>query len=305
MTTLRDADVIADYARGAREIYVEWQDKMPAHNQGAVAQLIRTAVRSSAMPDIEFNFKTFSDGSGGALNSGSWMLDINRGYTDKHALEEYLFKWLCGILYHESRHAEQYFYCAQAVFAGDANLTVALSGSGTNAQQIGRAMNLPDKVANAAENTRSYRLLSQAEKNTVLSWFNSVWGTQAGHRAQVYTMPNLFTPGSPGNTAYINLPEEVDAYATQAEVEAAVGQELAARVQRAVQQRQDFGATKSAVAAKLVLAPPGGAKPAAAAKPAIATPAAVTPVVQPAVQQAAPGKGMLKSLQGLFGRKKH
>jgi hypothetical protein len=301
MTTLRDADVIANFARGAREIYVNWQDKLPSHNQAAVAQLIRSAVRSTTTPALEFNFKTFNDGSGGALNPTSWVLEINNTYTDKHDLEEYLFTWLCGILYHEARHAEQYYYCAQAVFAGDATLGVPLSGAGSRLQQVGLAMNLPNKVVRAAENTRSYKMLGQSEKTTVLGWFNSVWGTQKGHRSYVYTMSDLFTPGTRGNVAYINLPEEVDAYATQAAVEAAVTSELQNLVQVAIPQREAFTATKGSVASQLQLRLPGQPTP---AQPVQAQPMApsVTPPI-PTPMKAKTRKGLLSSLQGLLGKK--
>ncbi|OOG42705.1 hypothetical protein [Rhodanobacter sp. C05] len=264
MGTLSDAEIIADFAKGARPIYENWQKNTPIANQNAIVNLLRAAVRNTPITSYSYSFKDFANGSGGQLTSEHWRLEINRAYTNQHALPAYLFQWLCGILYHEARHGEQWFCCAQGIHEGDLVLTTPLSGTGTKSQQIAAAMgNMPANVVTDAENTGSYRLKSGAEKTTIAAWFNSVWGTQAGHRNTVYGMGDLFTPGSAGNLAYTSLPEEVDAYAIQAAVEAAVGAEINTVVQIVVADKAPVATLKTQV----VSAPPAVTGP----KPVIAT----------------------------------
>jgi hypothetical protein len=303
MGTLSDQDTIDSFAAGAKEIYLHWQENTPVANQAAIINLLRAAVRTTTVRPFAYTFRDFSNGSGGQLSSASWTLEINRAYTNQHALPEYLFKWLCGILYHEARHGEQYFCCAQGVHNGDLTLPVALSGTGSTSQQIGAAMNISDKAVTDAENIGSYRLKSQAEKTTIKAWFNSVWGTQRGHRSTVYTMPDLFTTGTPGNIAYTSLPEEVDAYAVQASVEAAIDLAITGLTQIVVAPKTVVSATtKSAISASLgapkPVLPKVAVLPSAPAK--VVTPVGMpTPTaIQPKVK-----KGLLASLAGLFSKK--
>lgn len=305
MGTLSDPEIIADFAKGAKGIYENWQKNTPVANQNAIINLLRAAVRNTPMTPYSYTFRDFANGSGGQLTSQHWMLEINRTYTNQHALPAYLFKWLCGILYHEARHGEQWFCCAQAIHEGD--LTIApLSGVGTMNQQIAAAMQMPANVIADAENTGSYRLKTGPEKTTIAAWFNSVWGTQAGHRNMVYGMGDLFTPGTAGNLAYTSLPEELDAYAVQAAVEAAVDAEINAVVQVLVDDKAPVATLKTQVMA----GPPvvSGPKPVVAtnavhnvgslrskfsAAPVLPPPDAVKPVVS---------RNTVASLASLFSK---
>jgi hypothetical protein len=255
MGTLSDQDTIDSFAAGAKEVYKHWQQNTAIANENAIVNLLRAAVRNTTVHPLSYSFRDFSNGSGGQLTSQGWILEINRAYTNEHALPVYLFKWLCGILYHEARHAEQYFCCAQGVHEGDLVLPTPLSGVGTMSQQIGAAMGISDNAVTAAENVGSYRLKSQGEKNTIRAWFDSVWGAQRGHRSTVYTMPNLFTLGSAGNIAYTSLPEEVDAYAVQAAVETAVDNAIAGVTQIVVADSAPVSTLKTAVTSVPVSGP--------------------------------------------------
>lgn len=305
MGTLSDQDTIDTFAAGAKEVYKHWQENTPVANQNAIINLLRTAVRNTTVMPFSYSFRDFSNGSGGQLTSGSWTLEINRAYTNQHALPAYLFKWLCGILYHEARHGEQYFCCAQGVHAGDLTLPVALSGTGTKSQQIGAAMGISDKAVTDAENLGSYRMKSPSEKATIAAWFNSVWGLQRGHRSTVYTMPDLFSPGSAGNIAYTSLPEEVDAYAIQAAIETAVDTAIAGVTQIVVAEKQSVVALKTAVTSLPVVS---GAKPAVHTQVGTRVSdlaskfTAPTGTPQPAALQAPLRKGTVSALAGLFAK---
>ena len=256
MGTLSDQDIIDGFAGGAKEVYKHWQQNTAIANENAIVNLLRAAIRNTPVPSLSYSFKDFNNGSGGQLNSAHWILEINRSYTNQHALPVYLFKWLCGILYHEARHAEQYFCCVQGVHLGDLVLPTALSGSGTKSQQIGTAMDISDKVVTAAESIGSYRLKSQGEKNSIRAWFDSVWGAQRGHRSNVYKMSHLFDVGSAGNIAYTSLPEEVDAYAVQASVETAIDSAIAGVTQIVVPDSASIATLVSTVTAPQVIGTP-------------------------------------------------
>jgi hypothetical protein len=75
---------------------------------------------------------------------------------------------------------------------------------------------------------------SVAFRTLVRGWFDSVYGGQRGHRASVLGQPNIMVTGSADHHAYVNLPEEVDAYATQYALEAILDPLLTATTQTAV-----------------------------------------------------------------------
>ncbi len=149
-------------------------------------------------PDAEFDFQTWTVKVGAG--------DPNNPPTDADAAE------VANSVYHESRHAEQWFRIARKRAGDDKTLT---------ADQLAAAMFIPKHIAEAAikrplkkqtkvskalhskkHNRRQAKKLTEAD-----SWDQSVYGTGAQHRNAVL-----------GDTTnrydeYRALPEEVDAWA--------------------------------------------------------------------------------------------
>lgn len=316
MGSLNDQSIVDDFAKQAKEVYVNWQRNPPTVNQGAIKQILRWAVRNTLVPEFNYVFRNFTNGSGGQLDSNSWTLEINRVYTDRHDLPAYLFKWLCGILYHEARHGEQYFCCAQAVHEGDVQFTTPLPANPKSSEISAKFVNIPPNIVERARNVSSYRLKSAPEKKIIKKWFKSIWGAQAGHRAAVYAMPDLFAVGSAGNVAYTSLPEEVDAYAVQAQIEAAVDLQIQGAVQIAIAPKQDPATLKLQIASEMARSAPAPATRIAPTRAVVigrsaaavpATTATTVPAVGPTLPPASAVQstirtGTVASLAALFGR---
>lgn len=233
MTTLNNVEVMTTFARGCVSVYENWQAETPAFHERRVQDLLSAACRSASLPDFSFAFVDLGNG-GGELDQNAWRLRINSQHTNSHVLPQYLFKWLCGILYHEARHGEQWVRCAQGVLAGD---FVIPGAPNTQVATVATWMRLPNAVVLHAHATQArYDALKNSQP--VRSWFDSVWGAQRGHRGTVLGRPNIMVSGTADNHAYINLPEEVDAYATQYAMEAILDPLLTATAQRQVEDKR-------------------------------------------------------------------
>lgn len=130
-------------------------------------------------------------------------------------------RWLAYTVYHEARHAEQYFRIARK-----------LAGEGEDATQIAASTYMPLDIAQLAvkrplkEQSKTSKFFHSKKYNERQSkklgdanaWHRSIYGVDSGARTAILTSPNM-TPGTDVYNQYLNLPEEVDAYTTQGKVE--------------------------------------------------------------------------------------
>jgi hypothetical protein len=141
-----------------------------------------------------------------SFRSSTWDMQL---VGDMSRTDDAYVDWLVDVVYHESRHAEQNFRMARVK-----------AGEGKTATEIAADLFMPADVAAAAVkrplkaqsktskffhskdyNERHAKKLSEADE-----WYQSIYGTGAGHRNSVYADINNRMP------EYEALPEEADAY---------------------------------------------------------------------------------------------
>lgn len=231
--TMNDVQVMMTYAQSCVEIYRDWQTMGAAERRSQIQNSIRRVTASVTVPEFAFFFKAMSWERGGELNAQNWRLDINTAVSDSHNVTVADFIWFCSNLYHEARHGEQWYRCAQGVLAGDFRNDY-LDGTNVDPVHVSRQMYIPLNVIQHAEARGKQTWRQYKEQLPVRRWFFSVWGNGRVYRAQILANPHVLTPGNAWNDSYLALPEEVDAYATQHAVEALLAPMLTTVVQKEV-----------------------------------------------------------------------
>jgi hypothetical protein len=251
LPTMTDAMIEQAFADGCVDIYRDWQVLGPADRRSRVQELIRAVVRAISLPDVGFSWVDGAriSGQGGQLDAQNWVLKINKSVSERHNVTVADMQWFAGVLYHEMRHGEQWFRCAQGVVAQDLvlpTLQAWMAAGGKLTPTIAsQHMHMPAAVLEAAEARGKPSYTQHSASLPIQGWFDSIWGANRAHRGTVLAHPNIMTVGSPAHLAYISLPEEVDAYATQHAVEALIGTALAGVVQRQVAQSDSVASLAS------------------------------------------------------------
>jgi len=172
-----------------------------------------------------------------AFDKGPWNVDVLNALLTKPQLTEAEFKDVVDCVYHEARHAEQFWMMARMK-----------AGEGMGAGEIVKTLKVPQEVAESAVAKALPR--GSAEAEAAAKWHESIFGAGRAHRQTVYAemdkaektlkdvtkhLEELMDAGAPRklqdlalhevqaadeafrgwDEAYRMLPEEVDAYAVQ------------------------------------------------------------------------------------------
>ncbi|NUO83917.1 PAAR domain-containing protein [candidate division KSB1 bacterium] len=192
----------AAFCRRFKALMKNWNSLTPAERQQKLQELINRPLKKSGLPPVSVNSATLSANTYGQFDFQSWSLEINKTFLNG-PLNAADSKELANTVYHEARHAEQWYAIAQRQAAAKPAPT---------ANQMSRSMsNLPVSVA------------QQALKNPLPAdsprgvfgdtMHRSIYGSRATYRSEV--LNNISTRYN----EYKTLPEESDAW----DVESAVG----------------------------------------------------------------------------------
>jgi hypothetical protein len=168
----------------------------PEHRATVMLEHVNVQLAALGIPPLGWRFSS-ARGDGAALIFWEWVIELgDHDYTmdiaDSADVEQQAYQ--IKVVYHEARHAEQWFQIARA-----------RAGLGETPDQIATSLQLPPHVAEVAalfpmtpQDGRYY----QAEE-----WYESVYGTGRPHRHEVLThQPERYAE-------YRALPEEKDAWA--------------------------------------------------------------------------------------------
>lgn len=124
--SLQFDSVLTSFVDDCAHIWATWlQDGLPgsaASRKQRRERRFKTAVGRMTVfmvrPSVEF----VTSGVWGAFNWTRWRLRINQCYTGQDAIRYKDFVELCSTVYHETRHAEQFYRIAQGLAAGNLRL---------------------------------------------------------------------------------------------------------------------------------------------------------------------------------------
>lgn len=123
--SLQFDSVLSSFVDDCAHIWTTWLQDGPgsaASRKQRRERRFKTAVGRMTVfmvrPSVEFA----TSGGWGAFNWTRWRLRINQCYTGQDAIRYKDFVELCSTVYHETRHAEQFYRIAQGLAAGNLRL---------------------------------------------------------------------------------------------------------------------------------------------------------------------------------------
>jgi hypothetical protein len=171
---LADEERLDSYVEGAKEVESKWAEYPDADARiKALTDLVNQRLVSSGVPACKVVIKNLP-GLLGQFDFETWSLEIGRPAFAKDTVSSEEAADAADTVYHEARHAEQWFRMAQY-----------LAGQGKTAAQIATKMGIPPEQAAAA--VAAPLTKGSMEYLIADGWFQSVYGTDAAKRNRVLT----------------------------------------------------------------------------------------------------------------------
>jgi hypothetical protein len=195
MTGIQEPGNIEQYVRNA------WGDAnscmSPNDRAEAVLADVNVALQNEGIPAVGWIFNA-AHGTGAVFAFREWQMELGEepysmDVADNATPDQQA--WQISAVFHEARHAEQWFRMARERI-----------GLGATPDQAAQVMGIPDWVAQWA--AQDPILQCDASQYEAEEWYHSVYGDGAAHRNE--TLSDV-----QGNySEYRSLPEESDAWAT-------------------------------------------------------------------------------------------
>lgn len=195
MTGIHDPSNITEYVKDA------WGDAnscmSPDDRARAVVADVNEQLGAVGVPQVGWRFNS-AHGNGAVFAFSSWEMELGEqpysmDVADNATPDQQA--WQVSSVYHEARHAEQWFRMARERV-----------GLGATVEQVVTVTGMPDWVVQwAAANPITQCDASQYEAE---QWYDSVYGAGAAHREHTLSDTDA------NYDAYRQLPEEHDAWAT-------------------------------------------------------------------------------------------
>jgi hypothetical protein len=163
------------FTAAAKTIKDDW-DKLATGKKRATAlgEVGVAELEKAGVPATKIRVKNMFDA--GQFDFESWSLDLGKKGFEKATMTDAEINDAADTVFHESRHAEQWFRMAQL-----------MASKGKSATQIKKKMSIPLKVAQAAVD--SPLKSDSPQKAGAESWYESVYGAKSPHREK--TLANL------------------------------------------------------------------------------------------------------------------
>lgn len=180
---MADATKAKTFADGFKKLQKDWKGLTPDQRQAKIRELANGATPGT-VPDVGLHPKRMS--SAGQLDFPNWNLDINETDLKKNNLSDKEAKELADTVYHETRHAEQWYLMAQKRAA-----------EGKTADEIKDELDIPKSVAEAA--VKDPLKKGDPRQSCADALYDSVYGSKAAARNK--TLTDLGTLGEANSRA--------------------------------------------------------------------------------------------------------
>lgn len=195
MTGIQEPGNIEQYVR---EVWGEANSCMnPNDRAAAVVAHVNEQLQTAGVPAVGWRFNA-AHGTGAVFAFRDWHMELGESpysmdVADNATPDQQA--WQVSAVYHEARHAEQWFRMARERI-----------GLGATAEQVAHVTGIPVEIAQwAAQSPITQCDASQYEAE---EWYQSVYGAGHDHRQQtLHDVQGHYQD-------YRNLPEEHDAWAT-------------------------------------------------------------------------------------------
>jgi uncharacterized protein (DUF433 family) len=189
---LAEEEEIEAFAGAARGVIEgDWATKTSEERADALLARINERLDAANVPRVGKVIQNLG-GHAGRFAFSLWAIRFNQPTLESETFTDDQAAALASTVYHEARHAEQWYRMAQM-----------LAGQGRTAAEIAYGMGIPNRIAVAA--VANPLASGSMEALIADGWYQSVYGTGRAHRERVL--------GPTGTTQeYRNLPEESDAW---------------------------------------------------------------------------------------------
>lgn len=162
---------VAKFAKAARGVVADWATLGTAAKRGeALVKDVNERLAAAGVPSVSQVVKNIENA--GQFDFATWTLELGKSAFDPNTISDADAAEVVDTVYHEARHAEQFFKMAQS-----------LAGRGNVATAIAARMGIPLAIARAAvANPIAKGSMEAVEAD---GWFDSVYGTGAAHREAV------------------------------------------------------------------------------------------------------------------------
>ena len=215
MASLRDDGPLERFAAAMAALYRAWPQLSAEQRRQDLQAAMDGAASAAQKPGWPLLCRALGPGRGAQLrcDKGNWSLAMDEAFLEgSNAAGE---TWLDTVaaVYHEMRHGEQWYLCAQGVLAEKLPLPFGVQPAdpkkGVTEADLCAAMGLSDVVArHAAQRAKQFPhgLLSATR-----SWYDSIFG--APSRPKSRFLETITHGGFAGD--HLHLPEEQDAWDLQ------------------------------------------------------------------------------------------
>ena len=164
---------LGDYVDEVADILDNWVDLDDADSRvEALMEAVNKQLKESEVPECEFTIDNLS-GSLAEFDFAIWSIALDRVAFDADAPTNAEMVDAANTVYHEARHAEQWYRMAQM-----------LAGQGKKANKIADMMGIPVEQANEAVGDPLPP--DSMEALIANGWYQSVYGVNAQHRERVF-----------------------------------------------------------------------------------------------------------------------
>lgn len=186
------ASTLSSVIYGIGYLNLDWSTlTTTAQRSGAMVKLVNKEIKRAGVPALTHALKSMP-GDNGQFDFTTWTIDLDSVLLSKASLTEAELDDLSNTIYHEARHAEQWFAMAQY-----------LAGESKTASEIKNEMGIPASIASAA--FASPRKKGSMDALVAKGWYESIYGKKSAHRERVLGPKGTYEQ-------YRNLPEEHDAW---------------------------------------------------------------------------------------------
>ena len=173
-----------EFTAGFKKLQTAWPKLTSAQRRQQMETLVNTQLGKGGVPQVGIVPKVLANDNG-QMDFTKWKLFINKNLLDTNALSEAKAKELANTVYHESRHAEQWYLMAQEKAAELAKMPGQKETPAQQAQAIQTAIGIP---AGTAQTAQKHPLAATDGRKPCAQALNtSVYGANAAHRGKTLT----------------------------------------------------------------------------------------------------------------------
>ncbi len=182
------------YTEGAREVIegIDWPTLSVDERADAILEKVNESLTAAGVPVVGKVVQALDPNTFGEFAFTLWSIRVNQALLANATLTADQAADLADTMYHEARHAEQWYRMAQL-----------MAGQGRTSAEIATTMQIPNRIALIA--FADPIAPDSMEALIADGWFQSVYGTGSVIRAHA-----LGATGT--DEEYRNLPEESDAW---------------------------------------------------------------------------------------------